>query len=153
MPWVPLPLLSNGEYLCLLCIQSHRVPLRYDSLIVVILRYIALCGGDGLINLLLCKALAHRSISYGGYLRTQRKTPLQQADGDLVCVCLIWHYLCLMHNHSLPPFHPFFFFLSTLVSFPVVHSLALNRSCLSDVSHFSPCFVFAARDGLLFLGK
>lgn len=66
-------------------------------------------------KLLLHKALRRRSISSGGYPRTHRNTPLRQADGDLVCVCLIRRYLCLLHNHSPPPsFSSTLFFLSFL---------------------------------------
>lgn len=79
-------------------------------------------------KLLLHTVQSCRSISQGGYLRTLHNPALRQADGDLVCVCLVWLYLCLLHNHS----HPLSFLhpqQSPSWSPPVVRSLGLDRSC------------------------
>lgn len=92
-------------------------------------------------KLLLNKALSHRSISEGCYLRTHCYTPLQRADGDSVCVRLIWHNLCLSHYHSLFLFLPLLLLLihASLQVGPVLSCAHyhVHFSCQSDVQRSS----------------
>lgn len=129
---------------------SPCVPLWCDLMIEGIVLCVVLCGTDGLINCCSIRPYLTAQLEEGGYLRTP---PMQQADGDLVCVCLVCRYLRLMHNHPVSSSLPFALFLSCPVSRLVFSCRPVTcAQSLMSVWRFPlfPRFVFWGCDGLLY---